>query len=505
MDHYKSLHELQARSGTLHLEQIQKSASDGLVNASAAAGGETLSKQGISAEVSGSHIYFLLSLKVGFTTTNDNKERKRAMSVLAEYTQGFRKILNDAGGLLLEPQGGMIHGFLPEENPENPSAVVDRMVAFVRTQIKPKAGDAYLKCVGAYCSGDTIFVTAPGSHDDPSIVSLSNAANAPAKFLYKFGEGMGDGSAEEISSDLKSLGVREISEELALIRNREAKALAASLSHFSEKSATIHCRASPIIEKSARAYPGLKSGDQPTVEEPTEVFTFCLRADIEGFTRKVARSFQGDEQDRKALATEFFQIMTAATSFGKELEHDVIQMPWAGDSFNLLIIAKNLEHYDELREEEILRVTARFEDFMKAKFPEVKWSFAVAAGEVVSNQVCNTLVSRVTFPTKTGQVSHILTAGKPVQRALDGQINGGVNCSEGTLWKEDKVCLSERYSRVVEFRPDNPNHHLFSVGKVRELINFKPVPSVFGAPAIVGASIVRPPQAMPYYNPESRA
>ena len=426
MPHYKSLGEVKAHFRNLS-DANSRYAQEGVVVLNASlADPKDGRNEGVSAEVTGTHLYLRLELAVGFTTTGDNEQRKRLIRIQGKFVQGFHEILSQVGGEVLEAQGEMVHGFVPSENGDTSDAneTMHRMMAFVGDVIQPKAGDDYRKCTGSFCYGQTIFVSAPGSHKDLSIVSLSNAANAPAKVLYLKAESLSEKQIVEVKLDGGYRPSALLTEKREFEINSEVKAMSATLPPIGDARISAANRASPLVGSADQIAYSKPSGDpeNPTIDDPRPVFAICFRADIDGFTKMVAAGFQGTPTQRQELANLFYTVMSCCRDFCNQLDLEVVQMPWAGDSFNLLLVAKEVTAYQTLREEEILRVSASFEDFLKSQFPDLTWSFSSAGGNIDSRQICNALVSRIRLPSESDLKSHMLTAGLPIQRALEGRI-----------------------------------------------------------------------------------
>lgn len=498
MQQYRSLGEIKA-----HFRGLQGSLRSGdqvILNASLAdpANGQTA---GVSAEVTGIHLYLRLELAVSYTTTSNNDERKQLIRLQGKLIQGFHEILAEFDGVVLEAQGEMVHGFIPSENEDTRGAAeaMRRMMVFVGEVIQPRAGSDYRKCTGSFCYGDTIFVSAPGSHQDLSIVSLSNAANAPAKILYLKADQLSEKQVVEVDLDGGLTPLRLLEEQRVLEMKSEVKAMSALLPEIEEGLITTANQASPLVgppDMGDQSQP--QPSANPTIEDPRPAFAVCVRADIEGFTQMVADGFSGSPDQRRELAALFFDVMTCCRDFCHQLELEVVQMPWAGDSFNLLLVSKDIPGYQALREEDIVRITSSFEDHLKAHFPDLIWSFACAGGTVDQRQICNTLISRIQLPSDSDLQSHMITVGLPIQRALEGQIKGGVDGSEGALWREDVQALSGRYQKIVHYRPENPNHFKFIVDQVRQLTQFKPNPLAYSTPAILSGSRTSTPTVRPH-------
>lgn len=152
----------------------------------------------------GFHVYVKLELRPSFTTSSEFIQRSKGISLLADLTQGVRNIVHEFEGALLEAQGPVVHAFIPELNEcehSNVRTVSKAIIDFTERRIKRKAGDDFKRILVAYCHGPTVFVGSVDQHGDNSIVSLSPAANEPAKVLWGKSDDIESGSIIEVKSN----------------------------------------------------------------------------------------------------------------------------------------------------------------------------------------------------------------------------------------------------------------------------------------------------------------
>ena len=173
-----------------------------------------LPREGITSAFTGHHIYTMLQLRPGLTTSSLNADRKKNVTLLADLAQGIREIVHSFDGALLEVQGPVVHAFIPNESGTRSDArqAAYAIHAFIETRIRSKAGTDFLKGLVAFSHGPTIFVAAEDSHGDNSIVSLAPAANAPAKVLWRNHDNLSNGTILEVEIDgrFRELGENEL-------------------------------------------------------------------------------------------------------------------------------------------------------------------------------------------------------------------------------------------------------------------------------------------------------
>jgi hypothetical protein len=438
-----------------------------------------LPKEGLSAILTGYHLYAMLQLRPGLTTSSSNEDRKKNIALLGELVQGAREVSHRYEGALLEAQGPVVHIFLPDDDgaPKDARTAAMEVHEFIDDRIRKKAGSDFLKALVAYSRGPSILVNAEDSHGDESIVSLAPAANAPAKVLWKNWESLPTGAILEVNTEGN---YREINED-----DRRAVLQKSAGVIFN---ASRNLRDVMLVEASAadRMMPVADSPESPTVEEPLRSFSISFRADIEGFTRKVSTAFHVGTEAVQELAQEFYQIMAHARSFctGKECIH----LPWAGDCFNLLLSFEEREPYQSARQRRILTIALEFIRHMQDRFPDLGWAVSLAGGELESAQVCNTLVSRITV----GHTTLLLATGLPVERSLQGIVRKG-----------DVSQLAADLQNAMDPAKGGENYRHFKVDDIeraQDAYDFVPPPSPYKSSLVPKAVAALAPIVKPHFE-----
>jgi hypothetical protein len=445
-------------------------------------------KEGITSVFPGHHVYAMLLLRPSFTTSAENADRKKHMEIIAGLAQGVRSIVHNFDGALLEVQGPVAHAFIPNEDGTENDVIAASLAIqeFIRRKVRPSAGDGFIKGLVAYCHGPTIFVASEDAHGDNSIVSLAPAANAPAKALWKGRDDLSDGAILAVKRDGTS---RQIDKEKALLLAEEGESvLFANSSRAPVRFKTVEAKAVDV--------PAPEAPDSPTVEEPLKAYAVSFRADMDGFTRRVAEAFEKGKAEIDAMAQEFLGIMRHAKSFCTH--KGCVHLPWAGDCFNLLLAFDEKAEYQAARKRRILEIGREFVAHMKSKFPKIDWAFAHAGGDLENAQICNTLVSRITV----GRSSLLIATGLPVEHTLKGQINESPRAGHGVLWKEDATSLDDDLREVLLPCSGGNNYRHFSMSDVSQAMDkhdFLPLPSAYvSTPGKTAASAIVAPVVRPY-------
>jgi hypothetical protein len=448
-------------------------------------------KEGVApAFFRGHHLYVMLLLKPGLITSSNNEDRRKSITLLADLAQGVRTVVHGfEGGALLEAQGPVVHAFLPgdDDSTEDPGIASLAIHEFIDKTIKPRAGMDFEKALIAFCYGPSIFVAAVDLHGDNSIVSLSPAANAPAKVLWKQSDYLPSGCIIEVRQDGSQTPYRVRQGDLHIF-NRRRQIAASCLSASSPE----------MISARDLTIPDVGSPDSPTVEDPHESFSISVRADMDGFTARVNAAFAKGVQAVMELANEFHAIMVHARSFS--FGANAIHLPWAGDCFNLLLAVDDRGEYQANRKRKILEVIPEFAKHMHEAFPDVKWAFSCAGGDIENAQMCNTLVSRLDM----GATSLLLATGLPVERSLQGLVNeDSPKADNGVLWKGDVGQLDRDLQEILKPSPGGKNHRHFSVADIvsaRKRSFFIPPQPVYDVPKSEKKPALLVPLVRPHYS-----
>jgi hypothetical protein len=81
---------------------------------------------------------------------------------------------------------------------------------------------------------------------------------------------------------------------------------------------------------------GLSEGISLT-KTPVRTRGMCLRADLDGFSKKVEEAFQKGPQAVAALVQEFTSVLQYPIDFAQRLGRPIIELPWAGDCCTIFI------------------------------------------------------------------------------------------------------------------------------------------------------------------------
>lgn len=451
---------------------------------------DELPREGQSALLSGHHVYVMLQLTRGLTTSASNDDRQKTITLLADLVHGARAVAHRYGGALLEAQGPVVHVFIPDDDgvPSDARGAAMEIHNFIDTRIKPRAGSDFVKALAAYAHGPTILVGAVTSHADQSIVSLAPAANAPAKVLWRNWEQLPTGVILEVESDgtYRELSAKEREDEVI-------KSAAATRGIFNSRDLSDVM----LIEARAAEMPPASSPDSPTVAVPHKSYSLSIRADIEGFTQRVAGAFHAGEEAMQKLAEEFYEIMVHARSFCQTPE--CIHLPWAGDCFNLLLSFEDRQSYQDARARRILTVGLRFREHMEENFPQLQWAFSSSGGFLEPAQACNTLVSRLTV----GHTTLLLATGLPVERSLEGLVREGPDGGGGVIWKEDVEKLDPDLQAVLEKAHGNYNYHHYELDDVEaadDRHDIAPPPPPYSSPLVPKAVSILVPTVKPHFR-----
>lgn len=403
---------------------------------------------------SGHHIYVMIKVKPPTENSAVNIDRKRHLELLGELTLGVRDIVRDSEGALLEAQGPVIHCFVPDSSGSESVAlkVITNIGIFTQTIFMKHYGDEVEKIVIAQGHGDSLFVNSLSKQRDHSIVSIAPSANYSAKELWKNEKTSQNGDVFLVgkNSDVRRTNVSY----LLADKKVDSKQLDANFSN---------ARGMVKISAANASLPDSNSPESPTLEEPHESYSISFRADMDGFTAKVADAFKQGQDDVYQLGELFYDVMVQARDFCKE--YDLVQMPWAGDCFNALIMhdCDDREAYQEKRKNTIINIAVEFETYMKRKFPEINWAFSTAAGDLENAQKCNLLVARL----ELDGINLLVSAGKPVVRSLRGLVSESPTAGRGVLWREDATMLEKNYRQILKECLGGENFRHYSLAEAR--------------------------------------
>lgn len=443
---------------------------------------------GISGDISGCHLYVYLELKRSLLLTSISDERQKGLQIIEAFVDGIEKLAKSKKGEILEVQDKIVHIFFPA-NEENYLQTLDfvKILDYVlETKVRRLAGDNFIKLVYSASYGRTLFIKSESAQGDCSIISLSPAANVPAKCLWANIDAFTDStflycnselSKIEKQEDLKSIVFKEDFENLkeSILCNRKMTVMA------------------KVPDADAPEY------IQPTIKDPEIVYAGCIRADMDGFTKRVKESFSGVSRETpESLANEFYKITLFAKEFCSSYRQDgfqIVQMNWAGDCFTALLTRKNSSDYQEDRKFLYARFICDFEIAMKKQFPHISWSYSYAAGDIENAQKCNTMIARLRL--NNNEHPCLIAFGMPI--AISHQLLNKVNIepSHGILPTQDKEMLKNELKGDLTSYGSGYPYWSFSVKSWNSALHSKAIVSFLSVPEYNGIK-ASPPR--PYYS-----
>lgn len=444
---------------------------------------------GISGDISGCHLYVYLELKRSLLLTSINDERQKGLQIIEAFVDGIEKLAKSKKGEILEVQDKIVHVFFPT-NEENYSQILN----FVKTldyvleaKVRRLAGDNFIKLVYSASYGKTLFIKSESAQRDCSIISLSPAANIPAKHLWANIDAFTDSTFLYCNSELSRI---EKQENLKSIVFEET-------SENLKKSVLCNNRGMTVTAK----VPDANAPEylQPTIKDPETVYAGCIRADMDGFTKRVQESFSGVSHEKlESLANEFYKITLFAKEFCSSYRQDgfqIVQMNWAGDCFTALLTRKISNDYQQDRKFLYAKFICDFESAMKKQFPQISWSYSYAAGDIENAQKCNTMIARLRL--NNNEHPCLIAFGTPI--AISHQLLNKVNIepSHGLLPTSDKeILINELQKNLTPYGSGYP-YWGFSVKSWNDSLFSRTIDPVISPLEYNG---IKAPSPRPYYS-----
>lgn len=303
------------------------------------------------------HLYLQLSIKLDLEGATSVQEAERAHSYIRKAADAAYLTAKTFGGDVLEIHGRTIHLGLEYGTEEEGYEKIFRASGLLHVLLEAAyAGGGPDGWRISADQGFTITVTSPGIHDDTSLVSLSPAANFPAKQLGK----------KQVP--LRHLGFKHKgtwrTDDLDTVAKTCASAELAKDEQFGATSLN-----EQVMEKRAQAFNFsartliTASADPlgaPTTDNPYSCFGFVLSFDLDGFTKRVEKA-SGSIEDQKKLAFDFFKIMQESAKFAEEHPEWFIQFPFAGDNAIFAVTAEGIGDYRALKRLEVVSIALEWE------------------------------------------------------------------------------------------------------------------------------------------------
>lgn len=430
-------------------------------------------------DTTGFHLYGDLHTTLELSAATEQDRANLFLEVLedlAGIVSDFAR--SDSNILIFEIQGERVHLFL-NRNQVN-SATVAELIEFsgyftdaVYAMIKPKI-EKYWAGFSMAADFGRAIVLSTGKDGDDSLISLGNPANRPAKRLtrspqvqsghlalpYEIAERGGDvrnldgrysvGDWIEINVKDRLRPTQKSAREI-LFENAAINAmLSANARHGRGRIVNFAASAAEVVPTAGA-----------TVANPTFVEAFVVRADLDGFTKRVEAAFaQNDLNAIKRLVLEFLQIMKLPDAFETYMERPYIRLPWAGDCYNVILLPKDYENYEAIRDylpavaalrwlDPDGKVNAMREGGLAAVARANKWSIGAAGGEESKGRL---LVANIS----TWHRRFLIVAGWGARRSLDAQNAKGLRAGESAIHDEDYAELGTSYQVAYDIWESGP-------------------------------------------------
>ncbi|HYF13857.1 MAG TPA: hypothetical protein VD971_02160 [Phycisphaerales bacterium] len=396
------------------------------------------------------HLYVKLDFQPKYENATTADDARAFLRSVARASHAAQMLADRRGGTLMEVQGSLLHIGIPVGNDD-----FEPLLSFAGElhQIYNGVFDDRASRVQSWCMtmdvGKTLVVSQRGVHGDDSWVSLGTAANRPAKYLYsQLERNKEDRALKDFHIGCWHPTRREwVIEDLAKIRVRldDSVGMVREARQFSPQVLYKEAR-SGLKETVARAVP-VDFGD-PVADKPEIYFGWLMRADLDGFTKRVEQCMN-DDAKLQALATEFYQVMQCAADFTARHKESMVQLPWAGDNFTAAAVFATRDSYDDAAPKRLVELALDFEKEMGDRAGGCGfggWAYGVAGGTVHGNAGGNVYLGAVILAGRR----FLVGAGEGVGRSA--QAFGDINpkASELVLYKVDWDRLHDSYKRAFE-------------------------------------------------------
>jgi hypothetical protein len=315
------------------------------------------------------HLYLELRLNVQELEGAESVEKaKQALEYIRKAADAAHLTCEVFEGQVLEIHGRTLHlGLLygTDEEVEDKMKGAAALLHVLLGRAYGSGGPDGWKMAGAHAP--TLTIESAGIHDDTSLVSLSPAANYPAKAL-----GKGLVPLWNLGSEIKGKWGCDTLDDLVLKYGTKVFAARAFpgkkslVEEVMEKRAKVvnFSSLSEIRQINLSAVPVGGNDSGPTVDNPFSCFGFVLSMDLDGFTRRVDVAARGTDADQLKLAEDFRHIMEDAASFARNHDESFIQFPFAGDNAIFAVTAASLSEFTVLKMVEPVAIAVEWEEAM---------------------------------------------------------------------------------------------------------------------------------------------
>lgn len=420
----------------------------------------------------GNLIHLYLDLKMGLSLEGADgvEHARRAQKYIRQAAESSQVVCDVFSGQVLEIHGKTLHLGLEVRDLNNVENQMKGAAALLHVLLERTYGGNGLSWRMAADHGMTLTVQSDGIHEDTSLVSLSPAANFPAKKLGKSGEVSAWHLGSNVNSDWKVEGLEK------LVERYRSKDLADKLGLFEKLAGT---RAS-VHNFSAFSSGQLITAQAAPVGEPTEenmlsVHAMVMSADLDGFTARVSEAAFGSVDEKRRLAEEFLETMRMTARFAAARNEQLIQFPFAGDNAIFGIISKTSEDYLRMKKIVPVDIAVAWEDQMgdRARAARYKgWAQVSAGGEKPhGNAKGNLHISGIRLNGRR----FLIGIGPGMRYAREGFAQVNPSAKQMAMWKEDVADLNPILGGVFHACPSRDSdvssvYKMAEFGSLREAL-----------------------------------
>lgn len=415
--------------------------------------------QNQAALTEGFHLYVDIGLTLAISAAEDDTSALTYLRILEEFAAIADRAADISDARLLEVQGERLHFLV--ECPRGSKDGVRRLLTLAYSvvnvaydRLAKLAGEHWKGCKAAADHGRAVLLVSDTGGG--SAVSLGVAANRPAKRLGQTG-GVRAGHlavpaelappefAMESEQGWKQIDLLKGSEALLRHVEQEKRAHLASIRFDAEPRGKIGMGDKSFFDSFAG------SGQIA----PVKVQGFCLRADLDGFSKQVEDAFANGTQAVLALVDRFRRLLSLPKEFEGRVRARVLAFPWAGDCATVVLLpqagesfsaaVKSLPASSALTWHKLPEEDRRFGEYMGG----AKWAVGVAAGAAEEGNEGRMLVAQLRAQGRTFRV----VAGWAARRSSDGYQLDGIRGGETVVTEQDHRALAsvwqKSFSRVA--------------------------------------------------------
>lgn len=408
----------------------------------------------------GYHLYVEFGLNLKIAAAEDDASAIKYLRTIETFAAIGEQAAQLCKARILEINAERIHFLV--ESPHNHEGMrrlltlAYSVVNVAYEKLAPIAGDSWAGCKATADHGKAVILIS--DIGGGSVVSLGNVANRPAKRLAQ-PEGVKAGHLAmpenlmptvfnlESWKGWKQIYLLEPSE--VLRRNVET-----------EKRASLGQFHYDHVERKKIEFGGQTFYDSFSKNasfSPVKIQGFCLRADLDGFSRQVEDAFASGQQAVIKLVAQFYQLLQLPAAFTSKLKSGrTLIFPWAGDCATVVVLPNPGETFAKAREtlpatcsltwHRLPEGEKRFLDSMGTS----RWAVGVAAGDAEDGNEGRMLVTDILAQGRTFKV----VAGWAARRSNDAYQLDGIRGTETVVSEPDYQGLAKFWKDAFTTIPE---------------------------------------------------